>query len=222
MRKFFSIGLALALGFFVTIAMGHASGGLTTHSDLRVGRAAELTSFASTQSNAVEKDGIRFETLVPEPVLTIPANQPGVETPVRLGLRITNNTRTPLRFTRFDSLYPELVGPDGKVVGRIQGRNVTIAPTEADCPIAQPGENLSFFLDGKLSWQSNKLELGGSDGFGGIWLFQELKPGAYQFRFIYSSPSSRTLPCDLALGKKKSLWIGGAVTPFVEIRLVQP
>jgi hypothetical protein len=221
MRNFRWSCLTLAFGFFVAIVFSYVPYGATVPSNVGIERARPLISLTSTNSNAVEKDSIRLEILMPERVWAIPANQPDANTPVRLGIRITNKAQIPIRFSRFDTLFPELVGLDGRALTLIGGRNVTIPPTLADCPIAQPEENLSFFLDGKLFWRDNKLELRGSDGFGGIWLFNELKPGNYQFRFTYSSPSSRTLPCDLAVGKMKGIWIGEVATPFVEIRLVQ-
>ncbi len=184
-----------------------------------------MTSFESTQSSGVEVDGIRFETLVPDREWLIPENQPGANTPVQLGLRITNNTQTAIRFTRFDTLVPELVKPDGQTLQRDGGRNWTSMPTISDCPLVQPRETVNFFLDAKLTWRNNKLQLGGSDGFGGIWFMDNLKPGMYQTRIWYSSwtpgPMGMYEPKTQTLIPIENLWKGSAATPFVEVRLVQ-
>jgi len=96
-----------------------------------------MASFESTDSNGVEVDGIRFETLVPETVWTIPENQPGASTPVQLGIRMINNRSIPVQFNRLDPLFfviLEIMGENGVFLQRRGGRDITITTNESDCP----------------------------------------------------------------------------------------
>ena len=225
MRNFFLFGLALALVLVGVIVFGYVPRGLTTPRYVEIGKVANLTSFESTDSNVVEVDGVRFETLVPERVLPIPANRPDAKTPVKLGLRITNQTQKPVRFTRYDTLFPELLGADGRALQLEGARNWSFPPTVSDCPLLQPGESATFFLDAKLFWQNNKLQLGGSDGFGGFWYFDDLKPGTYRIQIGYSISSMPGVsvydPEIQTFRRLTDLWRVPVATPLVEIHLVQ-
>ena len=175
-------------------------------------------------SNTVEVDGIRFELIMPERVLSIPVNQANVKTPVQLGMRITNNTSTPHRFTRFDTIYPIILGTDGKYIQNNGGRDGTIAPQASDCPLVMPQESVTFFMDANLFWTNNELRLGGSDHFGGIWYFSPLKPGTYYLGLGYANGGIiQSLFCPQAKGGRGRLedfWIGGMNTKLLEVSLV--
>lgn len=177
----------------------------------------------SIDSNTVEMDGIWFETVVPQRVLPIPANQPNASTPVSIGIRITNKTSTPRFFTYFDKLFPGLIGSDGK---QLQWEGGRAGSTAQGCPLVQPGESVTFFWNAKLSWQNNFLQLEGSDSFGSFWQFNALKPGRYQVGIDYSPylaleqlcnnepHASNTTPLIHLLGSL-------GVNPLVEIQIVQ-
>jgi hypothetical protein len=191
----------------------------------------------SVDSKTVEVDGIRFEIVMPERVLNIPASHPDFKTPVKLGIRITNNTSTPHRFSRFDTIFPRLLGPDGKALQLNGGRDGTIAPTELDCPLVMPQNSVTFFLDANLFWRSNelafldanlfwrsnKLALGGSDKFGGIWYFSPLKPGIYHLGLSYANGGiTQSIVCPQARGVRGRLedfWIGAVNTKFLELSI---
>lgn len=189
-----------------------------------------LVSHVLTDSSAVEADGIRFKTLLPEGILPIPENQPGANTSALIALRITNNTQTPLRFSGYDTLDAEIVGSDGKILELSAARNWTVPPTKVDFPLAQPGESVTFIRDAKLFWQNNQLRLGGADGYGGVWDVKDLAPGSYQVRLKYVNSKSTAYIYDRELRDPKTgnpetlegIWTGAAITPFREIRLVQP
>lgn len=51
----------------------------------------------------VLKDGVIFEMLIPARAWPIPA-RPAGRNPIKLGLKITNETDAPLRFSRFDTI----------------------------------------------------------------------------------------------------------------------
>lgn len=230
MRNFFLFGLALALVLFGVIVFGYVPRGLTTPGIVEVDgvriESLELER-ASTDSNVVEVDGVRFETLVPQRVLTIPANKPGANTPVKLGLLITNQTQRPIRFTRYDSIFPMLLGSDGQALQLEGGRNWSSPPTVSDCPLLQPGESVTFFVDGKLFWQDDLLRLEWPDGFGGVWFYDNLKPGTYRIRVGYSVSTAfpgKLLVYDPEIQTFRpltDLWRVPVATALVEIRLVQ-
>ncbi|MEH2234671.1 hypothetical protein [Nostoc sp.] len=81
-------------------------------------------------NSATEVDGIRFETLMPEQVLTLPEKKRGVVTRVQLGICITNNTSSPVRLSFFATLIPQLVGGDGQVCLRNYFRRGTKRPLQ--------------------------------------------------------------------------------------------
>ena len=109
-----------------------------------------MTSLESSDSNAVEVNGIRFETLLPEQVLTIP-NMNNGKTSVQFGIRVTNLSLTPYHFIFFH-LLPELLVSNGQVIHRHYGRNVTKAASESDFLLAMPRESLTFFIDARFFW----------------------------------------------------------------------
>ncbi|MBE9145025.1 hypothetical protein [Planktothrix mougeotii] len=227
MGNFLIFSWALVLVLLGQIAHFLMPTGLSATEDLGMRKYANLISIESTDSNAVEVDGIRFEILMPQRELTIPAKIPGAHTPVQLGIEITNNTQILIRFPPFDPLFAvfiEIVGADGKPFQKHWTRAMLLKSEQAACPLVKPGQSTIFFLDAKLFWQNNKLLLGGSDGLGGSWYFDHLKPGDYQARFTYMSARS-VMPCydpttdggEIIPG----IWTGKASTPFVMFHLVQ-
>jgi RNA polymerase sigma factor (sigma-70 family) len=185
-----------------------------------VGLVAPVAPPKVEDQNVVEKDGVRFELLVPQREWQIPEDRPGARTTVKLALRITNRTNNPLRFTRFDSLSVWMVGPDGKELTRSGGRDGTFPVQEADCPLVKPGDSVTFDLDAHLFRQDGKLRFGGSDGFGGGWGFaDEFKPGRYQLRIWYSNTATEQEVGRAVRTVLKGLWTGEVKTPFVEVTL---
>ena len=211
------------------IALGHVPRLLAGAVDAELGRATELTSFESTHSNidsnAVERNGIRLEILVPDRVWRIPEKQDAT-TPVRIGFQITNNTPYPIRFPPLDPLlvFPlAIVDADGNLLRSSGGRGMLLKSPQLACPLVQPRENLTFFLKAELFWQNNQLLFGGNDGLGGGWTF-EIGPGNYQIRLKYINPRS-VLFCDdphmTEYKLTRGIWTGQIVTPFVKFRIVQ-
>ncbi|WP_206756701.1 hypothetical protein [Planktothrix sp. FACHB-1365] len=114
MGNFLIFGLALALVLLGQIAHFMIPIGLSATEDFGIRKFANLISVESTNGNAVEVDGIRFEILMPQREFTIPAKIPGAHTPVQLGIEITNNTQIPIRFPPFDPLFAVLEVWTGK------------------------------------------------------------------------------------------------------------
>jgi hypothetical protein len=172
------------------------------------------------EKNVVEKDGVRFEVVVPQRTWAIPEDKPAGAAPVKLALRITNRTKSPLRFTRFDTLTVEMVGPDGKDLQSTAARKGTRAVQEADCPLAKPGESVVFDIDAHLSWRDGKLWFGGADGFGGGWGFASaFGPGRYQLRIRYRDATTERTVVRGERSVLDDFWTGDVRTPLVEVVL---
>jgi hypothetical protein len=176
----------------------------------------------ATNRNTVEVDGIRFETLVPQQLLTIPKKQPDAITPVQFGLRVTNRSSTPYRF-KFHGLKPEIQNMNGQSLYRVYNTNATFGLDESHFLLAMPGETLTCFVDGELRWyvDSNQLVMQGRDSIGGYWSFQTLNPGKYRLRFTYSGPSQSSVVRVLRGVVIEDLWTGIVPTPFIEFRLAE-
>jgi hypothetical protein len=181
-----------------------------------------MTIGESSDNNAVEVDGVRFETLVPERELKIP-NINHVKNSVQFGIRITNNSSTPYRFI-FIHLFPKLKQADGQLIKQSYARNATKLPTESDFLLLQPQESLTFFIKAKFCWRNFQLELRGYDGTGGVWNLHNLKPGIYSVWFTYEN-HSQTGKIDGGLTPWRllePLWTGVVSTPYEQFRIVQP
>ncbi|MEH2420038.1 MAG: hypothetical protein V7K48_03570 [Nostoc sp.] len=100
-------------------------------------------------NNSVEVDSIRFETLVPKQVFTIPKKQPDARTFVRFGLQVTNLSSTPYRF-KFYGLIPEVQSINGQLFSPMYNRNATRRTEESHFLLAMQGEDLTYFVDGEI------------------------------------------------------------------------
>ncbi|MDZ8104695.1 MAG: hypothetical protein RM338_03605 [Nostoc sp. DedQUE12a] len=176
-------------------------------------------------NNATEVDGIRFETLMPEQVLTLPEKKRGVVTRVQLGICITNNTSSPVRLSFFATLIPQLVGGDGQVCLRNYFRRGTKRPLESDFPLVMPGENVSLFPYTSFSWyKRDRFSLTIDAGDGGYWSFKALKTAIYQIHYMYNNKNAteeiynrESMNTNLV----EAIWMGMVSTPTVEFRLIK-
>lgn len=218
-RNFLLICIASALVLSGTTLASCVDSGVITQKSEEVEMAANSISSKSADKSVVEVDGVSFETLVSDSVLSVP--QPGAETPVKFGVRITNKKQKPARFARFGIIHPNLVTEEGRVIPLYGGTAGEKMPEESDFPLVMPGESVTFFLEGMLSWQNDKLVMGGTDGFGGFWYFRDLKPGQYKFQFIYQYYD---VVMQIYLPKEQILegiWTGKLATPWININLVK-
>ncbi len=178
-------------------------------------------------NSAVEIDGIRFETFIPEPLLTLPNKSNSSYQSVQIGMRITNNTLTPFHFSFYGSYYSDLVTPDGEVKRAACGNDWMRGPEESDFLLVTPGKSLAFFPDIGLFWTNHsQFSLNVSSGYGGGCSFEQLKQGIYHFRFQYYNTSD-TIPKTNLAGESiesrpiEKVWTGWVDTPFVEFRLIE-
>ncbi|MDF5725877.1 MAG: hypothetical protein PUP91_36615 [Rhizonema sp. PD37] len=172
----------------------------------------------SDHSSAVEVDGFRFETLVPEEVVHVHKYEE--ETPVQIGFRITNQASTPYRF-ELQRFLPELSDPHGRLM-KINGvnRNTSTEAEESDIPLIIPGASVEFLMSAKISWYSkNCFQLLGDAIYGGIWTFYNLKPGKYQVRFSYENQlPNRKILIPPRRTEIDGFWIGKITTLFAQLR----
>ncbi|MCL1468955.1 hypothetical protein [Argonema galeatum] len=185
-----------------------------------------MTSKQSNNSNTVEVDGIQFETLMPERVFVIPASQQDVSIPVQLGIRITNNTPTAVRFCFYSAMTPELMMPDGQI--RRQGSYFSDwleGPRASDFPTVLPGEAVTFFPSASYRYEGNQFQFTISVGNGGYWVFEKLQLGSYQIRFNYKNNAAQVRAYDLESGRNKlieNIWTGVVLMPFIEFSVLNP
>lgn len=174
-----------------------------------------------SQRQAVEVDGLLFETLVSESVVSIPADRPDDLKSIKLGIRVTNNGVVPHRLLFF-YIMPELLDENGEQIRRDSGSNATYFPRVCDCIWIEPGDNFSFFREGKLSGNGTNLRVSGREKSGGFWSFPHLKPNTYQFRFAYQNKNNRVLLSYAEYDEQivEDVWTGKVYTPYVNIRVI--
>lgn len=178
-----------------------------------------------SDKNAIEVNGIRFETFLPQKVLTIPKKEPGSSGLIPLaGLSITNNTSNPIRFR--NSLNPEMVNADGQILFRGYFSDWLRQNEEYDFVLAMPGKEITFFYEA-LVWyrEEDKFELVLEIGNGGSHTFEITELGNYQIQLNYVNKTAETKVYDEKIEQWKSIeniWTGMVITPLKEFSLVRP
>ncbi|MDJ1172548.1 hypothetical protein [Roseofilum capinflatum] len=194
------------------------------------------------ENNFIEVDGIRFETLVPKRVLTLPKKNliqklsdlgkhllkpplhPSPGYPVEIGIRITNNSDRPLYFTFNFVLFPELIKAETGEIVEVSGGWISLSGVkEPDLALTMPGESTSFFIDAKICWICGKNYGLSMVISGGEFVFEPLDLGWYQLRFRYQNQKGTKQLYDSIIKKTQVIegfWIGQVLTPFVDIWFV--
>jgi len=228
MRKILIFCSALTLILVAGLAQRSVPSELSANRDLSADRVAQLKIADSTDNKVTEVDGVQLEILMPERELIIPneRHKPRISTSAKIGIRITNTTALPLRFTLFNTLVVELLGANGYRVHIGVSRDVTIAPQEADYPLVNPGESTTFWRNASLRWinEGSELKFGFNDGFGGGWSFGNLKPNQYQLKLFYQNNMTTETIYDSQTNQPKLLdnfWVGTMVSPALEINLIE-
>ena len=124
----------------------------------RTGKNSDSIFWQSNANNTVPVDGISFETVVSEPVLKIPENRARVCTPIHLGIRITNNTSEPVRFSRLD-LTPEFINFKDELLSAGVVQYMLVVLGRRNFPLVLPKESSSLFWEGCFFWDKNMLLL---------------------------------------------------------------
>jgi len=207
-----------------------------------------MTSFESNEINAVEVDNVKFEIIVPQRMLCLPKKNllqkflsildflatlesvfailPGHFSPkhsVEISIRITNKTSIPFRFSFFIlNLFIELIDAQGAIPLECGWIRLP-TPVESDYPLLMPGESLIFFPKIQIFkiW-GNRFGLSITNRDNSTCVFQPLKPGNFQLRFIYYNPDEKvTIYSSESRGMEliEDIWTGEVLTPFVELNL---
>lgn len=215
MRKFFALSLALVISLFAAMELSNIPQGLTAVKNV----VSERTSHMTSCDNGIEIDGICFETLLPEQNYQLP--EYGEETPIQLGVRITNNSSDAYRFD-LPQFEPEIYNPNGEMMKMSWARNATSIPKDSDVPLIYPGQSLEFyFYNPKFSWyERDNLVFRGYSDYGGIWSFFKFKPGKYNIRLRYKkSHFTREVYLGLKSIKYDGFWVGEVLTSWVKLCL---
>jgi hypothetical protein len=182
--------------------------------------------FDRDEARVIEVDGISFETVIPEQVVTIPPDLPDAQTDMQFGVRITNNTEIPQRFLLFYILPQFLKINRKKVLRRGPNSNVYISPQTSDFRDIMPGEGVTFLDRGWFSWQNSQLIFIYADKrcCDWYWDFIDFKPDLYLLRVIYTNPfpvwnQQNARMSDLV--EVRDVWAGQISTPLVKFRLAQ-
>jgi hypothetical protein len=174
---------------------------------------------SENKDRTTEKDGVRFELLVPNTTWTMPEHKVGAATPIALGLRITNGTKKAYRFNAHDTLIPEVKGPDGKTLEPAVGEVGTDMRREADCPLVEPGASVVLLLDAALCRTPDdhmRLRCNGQ------WFMRDdVKPGRYKIRVSYRNDADQFTTSG-GIKVLKDVWTGDVPTPFVDVTIVKP
>lgn len=175
-----------------------------------------------SDSTAIEVDKVLFKTEMPS-VLTIPSRLFRTKTNVKIGIHVTNQTSTPIKFNQSHSIDVTLINEEGKEIDWLSDMVRPGLGKEPQYYLVQPGESAFFDLEGMLSWYRCQLELAISNkarGFTacGFYYFPNLKRGVYQLQVTYRRPVSRARrPEENVLEK---VWRGCVAMPFVQFRIV--
>lgn len=180
----------------------------------------------ATNKNAVEVDGICFETVVAESTVQVSGAEPDSPIYVEFGMKITNNTLDPVRFNLFNSLIPQLIRSDGYQVRSALFYRMEIKPKESHFPLVMPATSSSFLpFSIQFTWEKdNQLYLGIHAIDGGSWSFGNLNLGKYYIQFAYRNQNTDiTIYDELDLTNIKlmpQLWTGLVFAPYLEFNLV--
>jgi len=200
-----------------------------------------MKKYMQSNDDGVEVDGVRFETLVPERVLRIPRKKlthklldlmkslspipieyHSFIIPVQIGIRITNNTYTTLRFSFYFTLFPELMGVGGLIP--LEGGWISpSSPSNSDFLSVMPGEDVTFFPEAAIFglW-GEQFGLSIATGNSGTWIFQPLNLETYQVRFTYSSKQAMVTIYESVTTNTtltEDFWSGQISTPFLDFCL---
>ncbi len=175
----------------------------------------QLVEPVGTNKNAVEVDGIRFETVMPEGIWNISCfNLPDVSLSTQIGIRITNNKSIQETFCSKTTLIPTLIGAGGLILGQNLGggSHGWVSPTESDFHACCRGESVTFFVNAHVEKRTDGLLNLIVDGTGyGYWSFNGLKSGIYQIRLIY-----RSLTNQFMLNLFEDFWKGMVLYYFYD------
>lgn len=185
-----------------------------------------MISEQTNKSNAIEVDGVQFQTEM-QSIIPVPL-WPGANHPVKLGIRVANNTPSHLYFQRLGSLdlLPTLIDSSGNQMeidvdmwrAGVKGKPYYSVASGANEFFEFESFLSRGFFRPPVAWSIFKLQLKIYSEAGGYFYFRNLKKGKYQLQLTYKGSGNlpELLPEEKALG---SVWSGMVTLPFVEFRL---
>ena len=194
----------MALVVFGVIALGYFSPRVTALANVEMRNNAELISLELTNSNAVEADDVRFQTVltdlrVPEDALSLPPekhlfkipDKPDGETTFYPTLRITNQTKENILFGRFGIIKLSLLRPNGELtkVGDYYAASLSMNPASVGSVLVKPGDSVNFLTEVKLFWKDNQLTLLYVHNPQNEFYLGNIEPGEYKIQLIYDNQS---------------------------------
>src|SRR5262249_18467052 len=130
-------------------------------------------------------------------------------------------TKQPYRFSAYETLFPEVRGPDGKELPYEARKRQTALKKAADCPLVEPGKSVVFTLDASLSrTPDDHVRLRGQRPSNLWMLLDDVKPGRYKVRVSYQNDDTEFKTDDGVV--LKDIWAGDVPTPFVEVTIAKP
>lgn len=185
-----------------------------------------VSSNDARRTTAVEKDGLRFEAVVPDQAWKVPENRPGNSAPISVSLRITNRTDKPHRFAGYDTLSVKLSDAEGREAARWPGPYVSLRhrrPAEGDFPLVAPGQSVSFPSRLELFWptlDNRTLWLRTWNASGSPRLFYErLTPGAYKLTIVYECQPTSYFDYPDHTSSDNQAWTGTIETTAVGVEI---
>ncbi len=170
--------------------------------------------------NAVQFDGIRFETVVPKQIYNISCSEIfNTSSSMQIKMKITNNTLSNQRFCSFDTLIPALMTADDFILGRKLGGGSTgwFGFSESDFHSIVPEGSLIFVAIAHVERKDELFNMVVNGTGGGYWLFTGLKLGIYQVRLTYKALTNFF---DTEFFEDSCSCL--VHTPFVEFCLIKP
>jgi len=222
MKYFFLFMMIFLLS--VGVSLGCLARRESALGNTRTGKNSDSIFWPSNANNTVPVDGISFETVVSEPVLKIPENRAGVCTPIHLGIRITNNTSEPVRFSRVE-LTPEFINFKDELLSAGVVQFMLVVLGRRNFPLVLPKESSSLFWEGCFFRDQNMLLLILDDiNNGRSWSFGAFSPGIWRVRFKYNYDGEGSYYDEDVRGIRqfKGVIKGAFFTNWAEINLLPP
>ncbi|MGB7710733.1 MAG: hypothetical protein WBL95_14555 [Microcoleus sp.] len=192
-----------------------------------------MTIGESSDNNAVEVDGIRFETILSNRMLSVPTKRTNQDdyTSVQLGFSITNNTSTPYYFSCFQFL-PEIITSDGQNINPGYQADGVGLHDASDLHLTMPGKSVTFSQTAQCFWERRYPKIKRKQDRDLMffmpfthceyWKFHLPSTGKYSIRFKYEVTNGAVKGYDKLIDKQclKMVWVGQVFTPFIEFCIV--
>lgn len=178
-----------------------------------------MQSSESNVGKAIEIDGIRFETIMPQRKIPIPPKQADAKTNFDLEIQITNGTSIPHRFLLF-YMSPEFRDEEQQPIQKNgPNNNGYYFPQSCDFQLVMPGEAVSFTRQGRFFWTKDRLALEFREKSGATWVFSGFSQGFYYVQLIYENQRSvwrqeNVRASDIV--EVRDVWVGHVLTTQVQ------